>query len=94
VLKDTVFVRSTKQIKRKYHINSTIGDILDDPSASIKFQNVLKQFTSLFPQFSTEEGIMNFAEMMKYTPLRGLIHFGGGKFTEEMLNDLLKELNS
>jgi beta-glucosidase len=94
VLKDTVFVRSTKQIKRKYHINSTIGDILDDPSASIKFQNVLKQFASLFPQFSTEEGIMNFAEMMKYTPLRGLIHFGGGKFTEEMLNDLLKELNS
>ena len=94
VLKDTVFVRSTKQIKRKYHINSTIGDILDDPSASIKFQNVLKQFASLFPQFSTEEGIMNFAEMMKYTPLRGLIHFGWGKFTEEMLNDLLKELNS
>lgn len=94
VLKDTVFVRSTKQIKRKYHINSTIGDILDDPSASVKFQNVLKQFASLFPQFSTEEGIMNFAEMMKYTPLRGLIHFGGGKFTEEMLNDLLKELNS
>jgi len=94
VLKDTVFVRSTKQIKRKYHINSTIGDILDDPSASIKFQNVLKQFASLFPQFSTEEGIMNIAEMIKYTPLRGLIHFGGGKFTEEMLNDLLKELNS
>jgi len=94
VLKDTVFVRSTKQIKRKYHINSTIGDILDDPSASVKFQNVLKQFASLFPQFSTEEGIMNFVEMMKYTPLRGLIHFGGGKFTEEMLNDLLKELNS
>jgi len=94
VLKDTVFVKSTKQIKRKYHINSTIGDILDDPVASVKFQNVLKQFVSLFPQFSTEEGIMNFAEMMKYTPLRGLIHFGSGKFTEEMLNDLLKELNS
>lgn len=94
VLKDKVFVKSTTKIKRHYHINSTIGDIMSDPEASAKFKHILEQFASAFPAFSSEEAIMNFAEMMKYMPLRNLIHFGQGKFTEEMLENLLKELNS
>ncbi|MFN3698739.1 MAG: glycoside hydrolase family 3 C-terminal domain-containing protein [Dictyoglomus sp.] len=94
VLKETVYVESTKKIKKRYHINSTIGDIMEDPEASVKFQSILKQFASRFPSFSSEEGIMNFAEMMKYMPLRSLLHFGGGVVTEEHLENLLKELNS
>lgn len=31
--------------------------------------------------------------MMKYTPLRALVNFGGGKFTEEMLDGLIQKLN-
>lgn len=94
VLKDVVYVKPTKRKKRYYHINSTIGDIMEDPQASSKFQNILRQFASRFPAFSSEEGIMNFAEMMKYMPLRSLLHFGGGVVTEEQLESLLKVLNS
>lgn len=94
VLKDVVYVRPTKKKKRHYHINSTIGDIMEDPEASSKFMNVLKQFASRFPQFTSNEAFSGFAEMMKYMPLRNLLHFGGGLFTEEQLENLLKELNS
>ncbi|HOP95580.1 MAG TPA: glycoside hydrolase family 3 C-terminal domain-containing protein [Dictyoglomaceae bacterium] len=92
VLRDKVFVKSTTKIKKHYHINSTVGDIMEDPVAREKFKVVMQQFASMFPSFS-EENLMNFAEMMKYMPLRNLIGFGGGKFTEEMVQNLLNELN-
>ncbi|MGC8930971.1 MAG: fibronectin type III-like domain-contianing protein, partial [Dictyoglomus sp.] len=94
VLRDKVFVKSTTKIKKTYHINSTIGDIMRDPIAWEKFKDILQQFASAFPAFSSEEAIMNFAEMMKYMPLRSLIHFGQGKITPEIVENLLRELNS
>jgi len=92
VLRDKVFVKSTTKIKKHYHINSTVGDIMEDPVASEKFKALMQQFVNMFPG-SSEESLMDFAEMMRYMPLRSLIGFGGGKFTEEMVQNLLNELN-
>jgi beta-glucosidase len=32
-------------------------------------------------------------DMMKYTPLRALVAFSGGMFTEDMMNMLISKLN-
>ncbi|AZK47657.1 hypothetical protein EIM92_17120 [Paenibacillus lentus] len=32
--------------------------------------------------------------MMKYMPLRALVNFGGGTFTEEMMEEIIDKLNA
>ncbi|PNR94284.1 glycosyl hydrolase family 3 [Petrotoga sp. HWH.PT.55.6.1] len=93
ILKETVKVNSTKIIRKKFHRNSTIGDLLEDPVGSRILKELMKdQLSQIFPvdEHRNEELVLS---MMKYLPLRGLINFGRGKFTEEMLEDLLKKLN-
>ncbi|MGC9098913.1 MAG: glycosyl hydrolase, partial [Dictyoglomus sp.] len=48
VLRDKVFVKSTTKIKRTYHINSTIGDIMRDPIAWEKFKNFMSELEKRF----------------------------------------------
>ncbi|PNR87194.1 glycosyl hydrolase family 3 [Petrotoga sp. 9T1HF07.CasAA.8.2] len=93
ILKETVKVNSTKIIRKKFHRNSTIGDLMEDPIGSQILKELMKdQLSQIFPvdEHRNEELVLS---MMKYLPLRGLINFGRGKFTEEMLEDLLKKLN-
>jgi beta-glucosidase len=93
ILKETVKVNSTKTIRKKFHRNSTIGDLMEDPIGSQILKELMKdQLSQIFPvdEHRNEELVLS---MMKYLPLRGLINFGRGKFTEEMLEDLLKKLN-
>lgn len=95
MLKDTVYVKSTAKIKKKFHRNSTVGDVMEDPIASEIFKSVLEQFMKSLPAFREDQNkaFADFVEMMKYAPLRNLVSFGGGAFTEEMLEDLIKKLN-
>jgi len=93
ILKETVKVNSTKIIRKKFHRNSTIGDLMEDPVGSRILKQIMQdQLSQIFPvdEHRNEELALS---MMKYLPLRGLINFGRGKFTEEMLEDLLKKLN-
>lgn len=93
ILKETVKVNSTKIIRKKFHRNSTIGDLMEDTVGSQILKELMKdQLSQIFPvdEHRNEELVLS---MMKYLPLRGLINFGRGKFTEEMLEDLLKKLN-
>lgn len=94
VLKDTVYVKSTTEIKKKYHKNSTIGDIIEDPYAEEIFKPIIQQFIERSPLRNASGDIYQmFVNMMKYMPLRNLLSFGGEQFTEEMLDDLIKKLN-
>lgn len=94
VLKDTIYVKSTVEIKRKYHKNSTIGDIIEDPYAEEIFKPIIQQIIERSPLKDAPEDLYQmFVNMMRYMPLRNLLSFGGGQFTEEMLDELIRKLN-
>jgi beta-glucosidase len=93
ILKEKVKVNSTKTLRKRFHRNSTIGDVMEDPIGSQILKELMKdQLSQIFPvdEHRNEELALS---MMKYLPLRGLINFGKGQFTEEMLEELLKKLN-
>jgi len=87
VLKETVKVNSTTRIKKYYHRNSLLGDIMADPRGADIAKELLAQFGM------QTEGDDMMAAMMKYMPLRALVAFSGGKFSEDMMNDLITRLN-
>ena len=87
-LRETVKVNSTTVIKKKYNRNSTIGEILADPAAA----EIIKKFGIGQPQQGVENNELAMA-MMRYLPLRALINFSQGRFTEDTLKMMLEQLN-
>ncbi len=87
----SIEVESTVPLALRFHRNSTVGDLLDNPRTADK----VKEFSSIFGM----EGAMDdnpemFMAMMKYMPLRALVGFGQGKYTEEDLAKDLQEFNA
>ena len=95
VLKDTVHVESTVPVRKRFHRNSTIGDVMSDPSAREIFSSFMQGILKKLPLFAGAEGgiIQEFAEIAKYMPLRNLISFSGGVIAEEMLDTLIQKIN-
>ncbi|MNW66966.1 hypothetical protein D3C74_454880 [compost metagenome] len=74
-----------------FHRNSTVGDLLDNPLTAER----AKKFSSIFGlESAMEDNPEMFVAMMKYMPLRAMIGFGQGKYTEEDLAQDLRELNA
>lgn len=99
VLTETVHVTSTTVVPLIVHRNTTIGDLLNDPRKAEIAQTLLKQFEQGLGMSaeaaSSEDGMGDmFAAMMKFMPLRNLIAFSQGKFSEEMLDSLINQLNT
>lgn len=99
VLTETVHVTSTTVVPLIVHRNTTIGDLLNDPRKAEIAQTLLKQFEQGLGMSaeaaSSEDGMGDmFAAMMKFMPLRNLIAFSQGKFSEEMLDSLITQLNT
>ena len=95
LLKDRVKVTSTVRIRKKFTRNSTLGDLSEDPTGAEILKQMLeplKQSSPLFAGLDEETHQMMMA-VFKYMPLRNLITFSQGAFTEEMLDNLLEELN-
>ncbi|QIZ07551.1 glycosyl hydrolase [Priestia megaterium] len=94
VLKDSIVVQSTVSIRKKVHRNTLVGDLLADPVLGPLATELINQHNP-FPDLGANEG--DAAEMMeammKYMPLRALVNFSMGAFTEEMLTNLMDELN-
>ncbi|SMQ72087.1 beta-glucosidase [Bacillus sp. OV166] len=94
VLKDIIVVQSTVSIRKQVHRNTLIGDLLADPILLPLATELLNKHNP-FPNLGANEG--DAAEMMeammKYMPLRALVNFSMGAFTEEMLTNLMDELN-
>lgn len=91
-LKETVKVNSTTKIKKKFTRNTPIGDLLEDPVGSVIFKQIMEQIKQNVPFLAGAEVSPMMMAMFRYMPLRGLINFSRGAFTEEMLNEILAKL--
>jgi len=95
VLEETLHVESTVSVNMLCHRNSLLGDLLNDKEKSPIIQALIQNFQEGMGASITEdhEAADMFAAMMKYMPLRSLVSFSQGAFTDEMLNGLLEQLN-
>ncbi|OKP67378.1 glycosyl hydrolase [Paenibacillus sp. P3E] len=90
-LNATLEVASTTEIAVSFHRNTTVGDLLDNPLTA----ETAKKFSSIFGlESAMEDNPEMFLAMMKYMPLRAMIGFGQGKYTEADLAQDLSELNA
>lgn len=92
VLRETVKVNSTVPIKKYYHRNSLLGDIMADPRGAEVIKQLAAQLNIPMGEGNEPSDDMMTA-MMKYTPLRALVAFSSGMFTEDMMNTLISKLN-
>jgi beta-glucosidase len=93
VLKDSVTVQSTVFLKKKYTINSTIGDLMEDPDAAQIAMEIVKQspFAAAGVEMDGASDMMD--AFLRYLPLRGLAAFSGGAVSQEQLDRILFRIN-
>ncbi|MFB3162382.1 glycoside hydrolase family 3 C-terminal domain-containing protein [Neobacillus sp. 179-J 1A1 HS] len=93
-VKDSIMVQSTVYIKKPVHRNTLLGDLLADSVLAPLAKELLAKHNP-FPDLGANEG--DAAEMMeammRYMPLRAMVNFSMGAFTEEMLTDMIQKLN-
>ena len=97
VLRKTINIQSTVNLRKKFHRNSTVGDLMNDPRGKMIIEKTiqqLKQHDGMSFELSQMENSEMGKALMKYMPLRGLINFSNGAFREEMLENLIVELNN
>lgn len=91
----TVHVESSKVIRKKAHRNTTLGELMEDPATAAIVQQIMAGMAEqggLASAMQEEPNDMMLA-MMKYLPLRALVNFSGGRFSEEMMEGLLAQIN-
>lgn len=98
-LETVVNVESTKQISRKYHLNTTVGDILKDEKAA-KYLEPLYAACTMIEACDTNsaEGLGTSSKamqdaMMMYMPLRALISFQDGTIDFTKLQEIVDKMN-
>lgn len=101
-LEDTVYVESTRKIQRKYHLNTTFGDINKDEKAA-KYLEPLYAACTMIEACDTNattegEGLGSSSKamqdaMMQYTPLRALVSFQDGTIDFDKLQEVLDQMN-
>ncbi|HZK11706.1 MAG TPA: glycoside hydrolase family 3 C-terminal domain-containing protein, partial [Atribacterota bacterium] len=97
VLRKTINIQSTVNLRKKFHRNSTVGDLMNDPKGKMIIEKTiqqLKQQDGMSFDLSQMENSEMGKALMRYMPLRGLINFSNGAFSEEMLENLIVELNN
>ncbi|WP_132311908.1 glycoside hydrolase family 3 C-terminal domain-containing protein [Paenibacillus sp. BK033] len=92
ILSETVTVQSTTVRRMVYHRNSTLSEISQSSSGQ-KFVNQLIANLPFSAGLADEHAAMLRA-FMEHMPLRGLLSFSGGKFTEAGLQAILTQLNA
>jgi beta-glucosidase len=91
VLKETVKVNSTTRIKKYYHRNSLLGDIMADPRGAEVIKEITAQFAVPIEGDEVDRDMME--AVARHMPLRALVTFLGGKLDEDMLDMFIKRLN-
>ena len=91
VLRDTMHVESTVTVKIKVDRNTVVTDLLNDPQRAPIVQGLIQQFqegmSATLGDLQSMEGMSEmFSEMLKYMPLRSMVTFSQGAFTDEMLD--------
>ncbi|UNP74319.1 glycoside hydrolase family 3 C-terminal domain-containing protein [Bacillus nitratireducens] len=98
VLQDNMYVQSTTIIQKTVHRNTLLGDIFADPILAPIAKGLMEKALKDSPFGSMAEGDSDISEMMdamlNYMPLRALVNFSAGAFTEEMLSEIIGVLNN
>ncbi|MGE6363711.1 glycoside hydrolase family 3 C-terminal domain-containing protein [Bacillus paramycoides] len=98
VLHDSLYVQSTTIIRKSVHRNTLLGDIFADPILAPLAKELMEKALKDSPFGSMAEGDSDTSEMMEamlnYMPLRALVNFSAGAFTEEMLSEIIGLLNN
>ncbi|MBE7150467.1 glycosyl hydrolase [Bacillus mycoides] len=97
VLHDSMYVQSTTITQKPVHRNTLLGDIFADPILAPIAKGLMEKALKESPFGSMTEGDSDASEMMdamlNYMPLRALVNFSAGAFTEEMLSEIIGILN-
>ncbi|MEK5247087.1 glycoside hydrolase family 3 C-terminal domain-containing protein [Bacillus sp. FSL R9-9530] len=97
VLHDSMYVQSTTITQKPVHRNTLLGDIFTDPILAPIAKGLMEKTVTDSPFGSMTEGDSDASEMMdamlNYMPLRALVNFSAGAFTEEMLSEIIGILN-
>jgi beta-glucosidase len=97
VLSDSVHVQSTVSIRKPVHRNTTVGDLLSEPVLAPIAKELLAKANENNPLINMaemeSEASEMMAAMMQHMPLRALVNFSQGQFTEEMLSGMIELLN-
>ena len=99
VCQKTVYVESTVEVFKKYHLNTTIGDIMKDPLAKPFLKDILDACIMNDVNTTEGEGLGAAAEemqeaMMGYLPVRAVISFMDGTMTHEKLQSYIDQMNA
>jgi beta-glucosidase len=96
ILDGTVHVKSTVTLTKHVHRNTTIGDLMANPILAPITKEMLAKANegSPFANMSEDsDGYEMFEAMMRFMPLRAMVSFNSEKFTDDLLNNLIEELN-
>jgi beta-glucosidase len=96
ILDGTVHVKSTVTLTKLVHRNTTIGDLMANPILAPITKEMLAKANegSPFANMSEDsDGYEMFEAMMRFMPLRAMVSFNSEKFTDDLLNNLIEELN-
>ncbi|MDH4421519.1 MULTISPECIES: glycoside hydrolase family 3 C-terminal domain-containing protein [Bacillus] len=97
ILHDSIYVQSTTIIRKSVHRNTLLGDIFADQVLAPIAKELIEKALKDSPFGSMAEGDSDTSEMMgamlNYMPLRALVNFSAGAFTEEMLSGIIVLLN-
>lgn len=94
-LEGTIAVRPEKPYYKPFTLNSTIGDLMKNPVAARRITTLLK-FAFPMPEgtdetLGTEGGMM---DMLASMPLRAMVGFSQGAFSEEQAHAILDDINA
>lgn len=90
LLEETVTLRSTTSIVRQYDRQSSLSDLIADP----RVEPIIRQFTQGLSDSQDEISSEMMAVFIREMPLRSLVAFSKGAFTDEMLEGLLHHANT
>jgi beta-glucosidase len=101
VLNNTVHVEASKLLPFTLTVNTTFGDLFENPEAAEALKPLIDSVKSSFigqAKDKDDEKSEAITEdmgnaMLKYLPLRGLISFGGGNITYDMLTAMVEDVN-
>jgi beta-glucosidase len=100
-LKADIQVLETLNYRQRYHINSTLGEVLRHPLAKELIQSRIEALIAKTVTSENEnEDVVNrginrtmIYKILENLPLRGLISATGGKMSEKMMDGLLAKMN-
>lgn len=90
-LEKRIKIKKVAEEKQKYHLNSTIQDIIKTEESKRLLYELLGEIENA-DENNVQQKMMK--EFYLNLPLRGLLYYSGGKFDLQSLNKLIEMLNS